>query len=247
MNGKKKKRKVNTGKMIILLSFILMLVIGMYAFINSSIFNIKNVDIQGNNRVSSDIIKKELGIKNNKNIFMYSTENAKEKLEKNKYIDSVIIKKVLPNELSVNIKEKEIIAVLKGDNGYSYIDKDGKVIDNVKELNDGEVAIILDVDYSIDDNGNVEFKNEEMKKGILYLLECIKDNNLNKKINKIDYKKNGIINMYTKEGIHIILNNNQEIKYNVSRTREILIDLQSKNAKSGVIDLTTGGYAVYRP
>lgn len=246
MKNKKKKRKVNTQKVMVVLTFVLLLIVGLYAFLNSSIFNIKNIEIQGNNRVSNEVIKKELQSKKNKNIFMYSTEIMEEKLKENNYIESISIKKIMPNSLRVEIKEKEVIGILKGDEGYSYIDKNGKVIEKVKKIDDKEKAIILNVEYSVDDDGNVEFRNEEMKKGILYLLECINDHNLNKKINKIEYEKNGTIYMYTTEGIQIILNNDQEIKYNISRVREILVDLQSKKAKGGKVDLT-GNYAVYTP
>lgn len=246
-NKKKKKRKINTGKMITVLSFIFMVIIGAYAFLNSSVFDIKNIEIEGNNRVNSDTIKNELQIKENKNIFMYTTKKMEDRIKEDKYIDSVEIKKNLPNGLTVKVKEKEIIGILKSEGNYCYIDNQGNIVDKVQTIDDNETSVIVNIDYTVVEDNKLNFKNEEIKKGLLYLLECIKENNLNKKINKIDYEKNDIINMYTEDGIKITLKNNEEIKYNIDRSSEILVDLQSKNAKGGMVDLTSGNYAVYRP
>ena len=53
--------------------------------------------------------------------------------------------------------------------------------------------------------------------------------------------------MSTKEDINILLNSDEELKYNISRLAMILADLQNKKQKGGEIDLSTGKYALYRP
>ncbi|MGL5316164.1 MAG: cell division protein FtsQ/DivIB [Peptostreptococcaceae bacterium] len=247
MKTKKRKRKVNTGRLMILLSLIFMMIIGIYAFLNSSIFHIKDIEIQGNNKIAEEEVKSALEIREDKNIFMYNTNKMEEKIKENTYIEDVSVKKVLPSSIIVNIKEKEIVGLLRDEDKYSYIDKEGNIIDNLSEIDENENNIIIDIDYNIDENNTLKFKNEEVKKGLLYLLECINDNNLQKKINNINYQKDDIINMYTKDGVEIILDNNKELKYNISRSSAILVDLQGENAKGGVIDLTCGEYAVYRP
>lgn len=224
-----------------------MMIIGIYAFLNSSIFHIKDIEIQGNKKIDEEDIKSALEIREDKNIFMYNTNKMEEKIKENTYIEDVSIKKVLPSGIIVNIEEKKIVGLLRDEDKYSYIDKEGNIIDNLSEIDEKENNIIIDIDYNIDENNTLKFKNEEVKKGLLYLLECINDNNLQKKINNINYQNDDIINMYTKDGVEIILDNNKELKYNISRSSAILVDLQGKNAKGGVIDLTCGEYAVYRP
>lgn len=230
-----------------MLSLLFMMIIGIYGFLNSSIFYIKDIEIQGNNKITQEDVKIALEIREDKNIFMYNINEMEEKIKENTYIEDVSIKKALPNNIKVNIKEKEIVGLLRDECKYSYIDKEGNIIDNLSKIDEKENKIIIDIDYKIDENNTLEFKNEEVKKGLLYLLECINDNNLQKKINNINYQNDDIINMYTKDGVEIILDNNKELKYNVSRSSAILVDLQGKNDKGGVVDLTYGEYAVYRP
>lgn len=53
--------------------------------------------------------------------------------------------------------------------------------------------------------------------------------------------------MSTKEDINILLNSDEELKYNISRLAMILADLQNKKQKEEKSDLSTGKYALYRP
>ena len=165
----------------------------------------------------------------------------------NKYIDKVEIKRLLPNILKVSIIEKEIVANLYNEEIYCYIDKEGNFIDEIDENNKDNEVITVHIDYNKTDSQEIKFKNEENKKRLLYLLEYIKEEGIYKKIDNIDMTKPNSINMSTKEDINILLNSDEELKYNISRLAMILADLQNKKQKGGEIDLSTGKYALYRP
>ena len=130
---------------------------------------------------------------------------------------------------------------------YCYIDKEGNFIDEIDENNKDNEVITVHIDYNKTDSQEIKFKNEENKKRLLYLLEYIKEEGIYKKIDNIDMTKPNSINMSTKEDINILLNSDEELKYNISRLAMILADLQNKKQKGGEIDLSTGKYALYRP
>ena len=234
---KKNKKRINTSKVVIIFSLILIVVIVLYTSLNSGIFNSDNIEIEGNKYVESEYIIKALEVNNNKNIFRYN----------NKYIDKVEIKRLLPNTLKVSIIEKEIVANLYNEEIYCYIDKEGNFIDEIDENNKDNEVITVHIDYNKTDSQEIKFKNEENKKRLLYLLEYIKEEGIYKKIDNIDMTKPNSINMGTKEDINILLNSDEELKYNISRLAMILADLQNKKQKGGEIDLSTGKYALYRP
>lgn len=244
---KKRKRRVNTSNLMILLSFLLMMTIGMYSILNSSLFNTNKVEVKGNKNVEKDEILKDLDIRKDKNIFMYNIENMEKLVLENPYIEEVQVKRKLPDKLQILIKEKEIYAIIKDKDNYCYIDKEGNCIEKIKEISNEESSLIVDIDYIIDENNNIEFKDEETKEGLLYLLECLRENNLDKKIVKVNYEKDDIINMYTKDGIKIILGNDKDLDYNISRMGYIISDLQDDVKRKGTIDLTYENYAVYKP
>ena len=223
---KKNKKRINTSKVVIIFSLILIVVIVLYTSLNSGIFNSDNIEIEGNKYVESEYIIKALEVNNNKNIFRYNIKDMEEILLNNKYIDKVEIKRLLPNTLKVSIIEKEIVANLYNEEIYCYIDKEGNFIDEIDENNKDNEVITVHIDYNKTDSQEIKFKNEENKKRLLYLLEYIKE-----------------------EGIYIniLLNSDEELKYNISRLAMILADLQNKKQKGGEIDLSTGKYALYRP
>lgn len=244
---KKNKKRINTSKVVIIFSLILIVVIVLYTSLNSGIFNSDNIEIEGNKYVESEYIIKSLEVNNNKNIFRYNIKDMEEILLNNKYIDKVEIKRLLPNTLKVSIIEKEIVANLYNEEIYCYIDKEGNFIDEIDENNKDNEVITVHIDYNKTDSQEIKFKNEENKKRLLYLLEYIKEEGIYKKIDNIDMTKPNSINMSTKEDINILLNSDEELKYNISRLAMILADLQNKKQKGGEIDLSTGKYALYRP
>ena len=244
---KKNKKRINTSKVVIIFSLILIVVIVLYTSLNSGIFNSDIIEIEGNKYVESEYIIKALEVNNNKNIFRYNIKDMEEILLNNKYIDKVEIKRLLPNTLKVSIIEKEIVANLYNEEIYCYIDKEGNFIDEIDENNKDNEVITVHIDYNKTDSQEIKFKNEENKKRLLYLLEYIKEEGIYKKIDNIDMTKPNSINMGTKEDINILLNSDEELKYNISRLAMILADLQNKKQKGGEIDLSTGKYALYRP
>jgi cell division protein FtsQ len=246
LKSKKRKKRVDSSRIIIALSFLFMIIIGLYTFLNSDIFNIKNIQIQGNNKVSDEIIEQHLDLKYDKNIFIYSTKKIKKSLEQNTYIETVSIKKIFPNTIQVNINEKGIVALIKDENKYCYIDNNLNVIDRLNEIDKNEKAIIIETEYDLNNENIIKFENDDIKKGLIYLMECISNNNLSKKIKKINYEQD-IINMYSIDGTNIILENNNKLKYNISKVSSILVDLQTRNNKGGNIDLTSYKYAIYTP
>ena len=246
MKSKKRKKRVDSSRIIIALSFLFMIIIGLYTFLNSDIFNIKNIQIEGNNKVSDEIIEQYLDVKYDKNIFIYSTKKIKKSLEQNAYIETVSIKKIFPNTIQVNINEKGIVALIKDENKYCYIDNNLNVIDRLNEIDKNEKAIIIETEYDLNNENIIKFENDDIKKGLRYLMECISNNNLSKKIKKINYQQD-IINMYSIDGTNIILENNNKLKYNISKVSSILVDLQTRNNKGGNIDLTSYKYAIYTP
>lgn len=239
------RKKKNTGNIMIILTLLLMITIGMYTLLNSELFETKNIEIVGNTVLSDDEIIKKLDIKVDKNIFMYNTNKMINKLNDNPYIEDVKIKRNIPSGLKITIKEKEIYAILRDGKDYCYIDNQANFIEQIKDIEKDDI-VKVDVSYIIEDN-KVKFKDKEEKDTLIKLLDAIKECNLSKKINEINFEKSDIINIYTNDNIQIKLNKDNNIKYNISRSSAIMADLQKKSNNKGIVDLTYQNYAIYTP
>lgn len=237
-----KNNKKNFSKITIIFSLLTMGLIFLFTIFTGEYFYSKNTIIIGNNEIKEEKILSDLNISDNKNIFMYSIKDMKEKLLKNPYIKSVDIKRKLPNTFIVEIEEKIVSAVITNDESKFYIDKYGEIVEKT-EKNDTNVLVIK-AQYDII-KGNINYEKLEYSEKIPYIIECIYNENLQNKINFIDLKEKDTIKIITKDDLEIFLSSDNNISYNISMISSILVDLQSQNKKSGTLDLRNG-YALYK-
>lgn len=142
----KKNKKSFPKRKLLLFSFFLVLVSTLlYLLYLSPFFEIKKVEIKGNEKVSkeeiSKIIKEKIENKilflKTKNIFLFNIREAQNDiLSGNILIDRVEIKKNLPEKIEVNVRERKPVAFLKENGDFYLIDKKGIVFERVERESD---------------------------------------------------------------------------------------------------------------
>ena len=243
---KKRKRKRRKDKLIIVLTFILMISLGVISLVKSSIFNLTKVEIIGNTTLKDDQIIDLEKLVTNKNIFTYNLKKIRKEIVNNPYIEDAQVKIKLPNKIVITVKEIDIVAVLFNGNEYCYIDSSGNLIEKINNLEENNDKIICSVDYTLSNN-SITFKNQKEKDGMLKVLNIIKSEYLEKEVKQIEYTNEDEINIITKYGTKFLIVDDKELEYNIARASKILVDLQSKKINDGIVDLTYSNYAVYKP
>ncbi|WP_455538503.1 cell division protein FtsQ/DivIB [Terrisporobacter sp.] len=240
----KKRKKVNTNKLMGILFFSLLLVLGTCFFLKSDFFYLNEIVINNNKYLTKEEINNLLNIEKNKNIFFYNLNNLQNKIKESPYIKNCEIKRKIPNKLIVNIEEKNIVGPIYNGRSYVYIDDDGNFIGQIKKIKNNETVI-----YSLYtlDNSFLRFTNKNDKKSLLVLYSKLKEENILKQIKTIDFRNKSIINMKGKSGITICLNKDNSIKQNIIKLRKVLVDLQNRKETDGNIDMTYNDYILYSP
>lgn len=246
MKKRKRKRKRRKDKLIIVLTFILMVSLGAISLVKSSIFNLTKVEIIGNTTLKDDQIIDLEKLVTNKNIFTYNLKKVRKEIVNNPYIEDAQVKIKLPNKIVITVKEIDIVAVLFNGNEYCYIDSSGNLIEKINNLEENNDKIICSVDYTLSNN-SITFKNQKEKDGMLKVLNIIKSEYLEKEVKQIEYTNEDEINIITKYGTKFLIVDDKELEYNIARASKILVDLQSKKINDGIVDLTYSNYAVYKP
>lgn len=246
MKKRKRKRKRRKDKLIIVLTFILMISLGVISLVKSSIFNLTKVEIIGNTTLKDDQIIDLEKLVTNKNIFTYNLKKIRKEIVNNPYIEDAQVKIKLPNKIVITVKEIDIVAVLFNGNEYCYIDSSGNLIEKINNLEENNDKIICSVDYTLSNN-SITFKNQKEKDGMLKVLNIIKSEYLEKEVKQIEYTNEDEINIITKYGTKFLIVDDKELEYNIARASKILVDLQSKKINDGIVDLTYSNYAVYKP
>lgn len=225
---------------------VLIFIVGVGVFLKSNFFEMKNIVVEGNIDVKEDDLISELNIVQNRNIFSYDIKKIKEQVVKSPYVEDAKVKFRFPGTMVILIDEITPVALLKNDNNYCYISKEGKKIESIQDLKENTDKIIVDIEYK-NNNNEIKFENDDIKNKLLYLLDCISEENITKEIYQISFESDKIINLITKEDTGVIVPNDDNLAYNISRLSQVLVDLKSKNKKDGTVDLTYSNYALYSP
>ena len=111
-------------------SSLVILIIGVIVFaMVSPIFNITNITVTGNNKLTVDEVISLSRIENNENIFRISKSNVIRNIKQNAYVNKVEIHKNYPNSIQIVIEERVPNFILQFGNGYVYINNQGYMLE----------------------------------------------------------------------------------------------------------------------
>lgn len=243
---KKNKCKLNKRGKFAIYAFILLVILFIYICISSSIFELKQIDVDGNSKITkSDIIK--IGdIETGKNIFKYNLNDVEKKLLVNPYIKYVKVSRKFPDKLVITIKENSEYAIIKEGASYIYIGENGLVLSEQKDIKNKNIPLVSGIEIK-NKKLNTKIKiNSDKSNYIILAIDTLKNNNMSRKIESIKINKNKMY-MKTDDNTNIVLKIDEDIEYNINRLKAILVDLKSNNKKGGNIDLTSKEQAIYSP
>ncbi|WP_195947816.1 cell division protein FtsQ/DivIB [Paraclostridium bifermentans] len=243
---KKNKCKLNKRGKFAIYAFILLVILFIYICISSSIFELKQIDVDGNSKITkSDIIK--IGdIETGKNIFKYNLNDVEKKLLVNPYIKYVKVSRKFPDKLVITIKENSEYAIIKEGASYIYIGENGLVLSEQKDIKNKNIPLVSGIEIK-NKKLNTKIKiNSDKSNYIILAIDTLKKNNMSRKVESIKINKNKMY-MKTDDNTNIVLKIDEDIEYNINRLKAILVDLKSNNKKGGNIDLTSKEQAIYSP
>lgn len=217
---KKKHKKFNVLRFI---TFIILLIITY--FIISYLFNIKtkNIIIIGNEYYNDETIIETANIENYPNFITLNKSKIKRKLNNLELIEEVQINKKYNFTIEINIKEKDILYLVRSTNKYKLSTKEDISLDNIS----GIPTLI-------------NYVPEEKKEKLIERFTKI-NKNIRNKISEIEYNKIS----YDDERFLLYMNDGNEVYITLSKIdslnkyNEIVKKLEEKK---GILYLDSGNY-----
>jgi hypothetical protein len=114
-------------------TLILLLIGGGIGFLLSSFFNIKKIEIVGNNKLTRDEAISLSQIEIEENTFKLSKNKIEKNIKQNAYVESVKIKRNLPSTILIEIEERVPTYMITFANAYAYINNQGYFVEISKE------------------------------------------------------------------------------------------------------------------
>lgn len=205
----KPKSKVNKIVITFFTLIIMVVSIAIMALV-TPLFNIQEIKVEGNNKVTTANIINLSGIKMGQNLFKNNKKNIQNSIKENAYIESVEVKRTLPATINLKVTERQIEYQIKLISSYIYIDKQGNILENAESK---ENAIILE-GYRTTEEQLINSKKL-----------CAEDIKKLAKVQKIKEALEGSIEQ-------------TEISINIEKENDFIIFIKSENKKIYIGDTT---------
>ncbi|MGG5462481.1 cell division protein FtsQ/DivIB [Clostridium sp. B9] len=233
----KKKRK-KTRKKIILLSIILVVVLGLI-LIKTPYFNIKKVVVNNNSVITKEKVIEENAVLN-QNIFLVNTAALKDKILSNPYIKDVKISRKLPNELVVNVQERNATFVVNDGTDFYVLNENLVIMEKKKSMDGLQLPLLTGLKIENRFLGEPISKDSERLTVLKEIGEALNENKI--KVDSVDVTdlNNIVIN---KGEVKILLGDEEGLEGKLVKMVNILKD-PACNFEKGYIDISFNGNPV---
>ncbi|MGO1819630.1 MAG: cell division protein FtsQ/DivIB [Senegalia sp. (in: firmicutes)] len=224
----KKKRIV----VMIMLSIFFIALLFMILLTQTTLFTIKNINIENNNVIEKEKIILASGITRGENIFKINKKTIEKNLLNHPYIKTATIKTKFPDSINIDITERKETLVYDNNGNYIYIDNEGVILNNLSTKKDKNIPL-LESDDKLDP------KEDEYISNILKLLNEHNKNKYEFNIEKI-IKQNKHTTLVLSSGIKVALEGVNDIEYKLGFIEKIVNDLEEKNIRAKEIQFNRG-------
>lgn len=208
----------------------------------SNYFEIKSIEVKGNNHIKKEFVQDKSNINPNVNIFKVSVLKSRKNIEEIPYVKDVTVKRKFPNKIIINITERTEIVQFKNNNKFINIDNDGIILDIIDKERKNLVLIegfeFKDVitKKNIGEQVNQYIKNidDEEFLGSLMKIEILN------RFKEIKLSKDKKINLITSENKLIEFGNIYDSEYKFKLLGEIFVHIEEENIEYTKIIMDKG-------
>ena len=172
----------------------------------SPLFNIKIIEVQGNEKITQKEIISLSQLQIEENTFKINKNKIRKEIKQNAYIDEVTITRKLPSAVIIKVEERKIAYLLEYAGSYVYLDKNGYIL----EINAEKLELpILQGASTLTENFIVgkRLANEDLEKlsTIQKIMELAKISEIDNLITRIDIEN--------KENFKLIFESKEKVAY----------------------------------
>lgn len=241
LEGKRKRIRglfKNVFKLLLILaivSFLGFLGRWFYEFLHtSSSFNIKEIDIQGLNRLKEKEVLGLLSLELPQNIFHMDLRRARERIETHPRIKEAIIHRRPPERIIIRVKEREPLALINREGDFLGIDSSGVPFPLIEPLKGIDLPLITGIEFReiiIGEESNST--RLRMALDILATILSLKGG-LYSQVSEINVEDG--ITLYTIEAIRVRMGK-EDFRDQLLNLQGVLIHLNKEKKRAEYIDL----------
>lgn len=194
------KKKKRIKRMLKFTALLIIIIAGIIFALVSPIFNIKEIDVSNNEQIKTETIVSLSQLNLGQNIFKFNKNKVNKNIKTNAYIESVEIKRKLPNKVQIQIEERKQEYNVEFLNGYAYINNQGYIL-QISEEKQALPTIqgISTPDEQIVEGNRLNSEDLEKLEVIIQIMNICKNYELDSKITNIDISTKDEYTLYLEE------------------------------------------------
>ncbi len=235
--------KMRTRFKIFIIIFILT-VFGAF-ILSSDLFSLKNIYVTGNKTVPKDDIIRLSDLQYGQNVFRINKKKIIKNIFLSPKVKAVRIKRILPSSISIDIIERQTLALIPYLGSYLNIDDEAMIIEVSGMSIETSVPVVEGFKFNDFKIGEIlSIDNSEQLDITLKLIRAMENSELIGEISLINIEDMNNILLTTRTGTKILMCNNK-IDYKISMVKTIMEDLLKNNEK-GTIDMRHEGNPIFK-
>ena len=194
------KKKKRIKRMLKFTALLIIIIAGIIFALVAPIFNIKEINVSNNNQINTETIISLSQLNLGQNIFKFNKNKVNKNIKTNAYIESVEIKRKLPNKVQIQIEERKQEYNVEFLNGYAYINNQGYIL-QISEEKQALPTIqgISTPDEQIVEGNRLNSEDLEKLEVIIQIMNICKNYELDSKITNIDISTKDEYTLYLEE------------------------------------------------
>lgn len=191
----RKKKKIK--RIIKFITLLLLVIAGVVFALVSPIFNITEIQVSNNNQIPTETVVSLSQLQVGQNLFRFNKNKVEKEIKTNPYIQSVSVKRKLPNKIEITVEEREKNYNVEFLNGYAYINNQGYILEISEQKLDLPVIQGISTEAEKIVEGN-RLNKEDLEKleVVIKIMNVCKDYELDQKVSAIDISNNSDYVLY---------------------------------------------------
>jgi cell division protein FtsQ len=243
--GRSKGKRSGRGPVLLLL--ILIIAVGLMAFMRTSYFSIKDIRVQGNSFVDKQEIMRYSGISPGMNILTVKLKEAEEAIKTHPYILDTQVQRIMPDTIEITVKERDLVGYIPYLGSYLLVDSEGMVISATARVPVEGLPVYKGIKVQdFQANEILDIDNIQIFDKIIYISKCIANNLAGYAPIEVNIENPEDIIIRLGDRFALRVGDTEDLDYKLEYSNTILEKLYSQEV-GGEIDVTHGGNAFFRP
>lgn len=219
---------------------------GAFLLLRSRVFVLRQVNVQGNSRLSVEEVMHLAGLSYGESIFSVSERRIEQQLSGEISVELFSCERVLPDAVTLVIREREALACVHCGGEYLLIDETGYIMGRQESYPEGDLLLVSGMDAYVDRQGkHVESSVSGRRTIMNQVIGALREKSMLSLASELNVANLDEVYLVSVSGVQVILGDTENLPDKLEWMRAVLAELTRKGVMRGVLDVSTGKNAVY--